>query len=165
MLVSPSGGGFEGFSHEAGWCNAPPIFSFYSRNKKRKRAVHGPKEKNKGMRFTGARLGLGNKTGMSLPAAQCKRGFWWASNRQAPILVRWENHDLHFIGRPFLLEPLTIGRPTPKPGPPPQTSEAFAVGRGGRNGAELSPPSAAEAQWAEFLPTSPPSLGFPPVCR
>nr|WP_326127337.1 hypothetical protein [uncultured Oscillibacter sp.] len=36
-------GGAE-FSHIDGWADAPPIFSF-RRAEKRKRAVHGPKEK------------------------------------------------------------------------------------------------------------------------
>ena len=37
-----------------GWCNAPPIFSFSCQKKKRKRAVHGPKEKKK---YTGETTG------------------------------------------------------------------------------------------------------------
>ncbi len=41
------------FSYPGSWSIAPPIFSFYSQYKKRKRAVHGPKEKNKGMRLRG----------------------------------------------------------------------------------------------------------------
>ena len=43
-----------GLAASDGWCNAPPIFSFSAAQKKRKRAVHGPKEKK--MRGT-ARLG------------------------------------------------------------------------------------------------------------
>ncbi len=34
-------------SHDDGWFIAPPIFSFSCQKKKRKRAVHGPKEKKK----------------------------------------------------------------------------------------------------------------------
>jgi len=40
-------------SHEDGWSFCTPHFLFLFPNKKRKRAVHGPKEKNKGMRFYG----------------------------------------------------------------------------------------------------------------
>ena len=54
FFLALAGGG--GFSHEDGWCFAPPIFSFSCQKKKRKRAVHGPKEKKKyGGYDTGAR--------------------------------------------------------------------------------------------------------------
>ena len=57
-------------SHEDGWCFAPPIFSFSRQKKKRKRAVHGPKEKKKyGGYDTGARLNDWRETGMTSHAA------------------------------------------------------------------------------------------------
>jgi hypothetical protein len=45
LLLALAGGG--DYSHEDGWSFAPPIFSFSCQKKKRKRAVHGPKEKKK----------------------------------------------------------------------------------------------------------------------
>ena len=47
-----------GLAASDGWCNAPPIFSFSAAQKKRKRAVHGPKEK----KMRGAAR-LGQRTG------------------------------------------------------------------------------------------------------
>ena len=53
-----------------GWCNAPPIFSFSCQKKKRKRAVHGPKEKKKyETKDEGARLNDWLKPGMTSHAA------------------------------------------------------------------------------------------------
>ena len=53
-----------------GWFIAPPIFSFSCQKKKRKRAVHGPKEKKKyGGCDTGARLNDWMKTEMTSHAA------------------------------------------------------------------------------------------------
>ena len=68
LVLALAGGG--DFSHEDGWSFAPPIFSFSCQKKKRKRAVHGPKEKKKyGGCDTGARLNDWMKTGMSSHAA------------------------------------------------------------------------------------------------
>ena len=50
-FARPDGRG--GVATSDGWFIAPPIFSFHSRNEKRKRAVHGPKEKSKGTRLRG----------------------------------------------------------------------------------------------------------------
>jgi len=62
-----------------------PPFSLFGRAKKRKRAVHGPKEKKRFYWGRRARLGAGFQVRMSLPAARCGRGFWRASNRRAPL--------------------------------------------------------------------------------
>ena len=43
-FLALTGGG--DFSHDDGWCNAPP-FSLFGCAEKRKRAVHGPKEKSR----------------------------------------------------------------------------------------------------------------------
>ena len=75
-----------------GWCNAPPIFSFSCQKKKRKRAVHGPKEKKKDRPCGGAKDG-GRARGASsgyaclLPAAWCGRGFWWLTNGLSPLFA------------------------------------------------------------------------------
>nr|WP_325306888.1 hypothetical protein [uncultured Oscillibacter sp.] len=52
MALLQSGGccspfGRGGLDTSDGWFIAPPIFSFSCQKKKRKRAVHGPKEKKK----------------------------------------------------------------------------------------------------------------------
>jgi len=61
--------GGRGFSHEDGWFFPPPIFSFSAAQKKRKRAVDGPKEKKTLLRGTGARLMRAAQVRMTLPAA------------------------------------------------------------------------------------------------
>ena len=45
VFARPCGRG--DFSHEDGWCIAPPRFLFFFQKKKRKRAVLGPKEEKK----------------------------------------------------------------------------------------------------------------------
>ena len=68
-------GGRGGHQPFEGWSNAPPIFSFYSRNKKRKRAVHGPKEKNKGTRLRGRGGESGIRQACPCPRRSASGGF------------------------------------------------------------------------------------------
>ncbi len=67
------------FSHEDGWCNAPPIFSFSSRRKrengpctvqKRKRSIRPAGDEGRGGAASAGYASLQS-------AAWCGRGFWW----------------------------------------------------------------------------------------
>ena len=94
LLALTGGGGFQPFG---GWSNAPPIFSFYSRNKKRKRAVHGPKEKNKGTRLRGRGGESGIRQACPCPRRSASGGFggcrmdkrqFWLGEKPQPSVYR-----------------------------------------------------------------------------
>ena len=79
--------GWGDFSHEDGWCNAPPIFSFYSRIKRENGPCTVQKRKTRGRGFAGARKRCFRFQEGLLHAAWCERGFWWASNRLASLFA------------------------------------------------------------------------------
>ena len=86
-LFSPFGRG--GMDTSDGWCNAPPIFSFSCQKKKRKRAVHGPKEKKKYAPCGGRGDAQGVPLFLRMSPARgvVRAGVWRSSNGLPPFFA------------------------------------------------------------------------------
>ena len=74
-----------GIGYQRWLVHCTPHFLFFFQKKKRKRAVHGPKEKKKyrpcgGTKDGGRVRGASSGYACLLPAAWCGRGFWWLTN-------------------------------------------------------------------------------------
>ncbi len=135
-LFSPFGRG--GMDTSDGWCNAPPIFSFSCQKKKRKRAVHGPKEKKKYAPCGGRGDAQGVPLFLRMSPARgvVRAGVWRSSNGLPPFFAaahlaigggcppfsgtallsadHFHSGNIPVEGKPLLVGPDPLVRPFPQ---------------------------------------------------